>query len=62
MDNDRKKAGPQEQVTAHPETKQPAQRVPDDKSSKVDSKQRDARTAHDKDGNQEHPRDGRKAS
>lgn len=63
MAKNRKQGRPQEQVTAHPETKQPPQRVPGAQSSKVGTKQRDARTAHDKDGNQEQrPHSGRKAS
>lgn len=62
MSKPRKQTEPQQQVTAHPEVKAPPQRVPDDRSSKTPAKERDARTGHDKDGNEQHPRDGRKAS
>ncbi|MDF3066234.1 MAG: hypothetical protein K0R38_1835 [Polyangiaceae bacterium] len=61
MENKEKSPGPPEQVTAHPEIKPPPQRVPGDQSSKVGTKQPDARTGHDKDGNEEHTRNGQKA-
>lgn len=60
MEKDKKRPEPQQEA-AHPETKQPPQRVPGDQSSKVSTKQRDARTGHDKDGNEEHAGPGRKA-
>lgn len=60
MNEERKQPNPHEQVTTHPETQNAPQKVPDDSASKVDSTKRDARTGHDKDGNQEQPGGGRK--
>jgi hypothetical protein len=54
-------AGEHEQEAAHPEVKQPPQRVPGEESSKVAPKPRDPRTAEDKDGNESHPRGEQKA-
>jgi hypothetical protein len=48
-------AKPQEQASPHPEKLAPPERVPGSERSKTTtSPQRDARTAHDKDGNEEH--------
>ena len=52
-----------EQVTSNPEGQgRVADGVPDDQSSKVGSKKPDARTPHDKDGNQEQAANNPKAS
>ncbi|RYZ10011.1 MAG: hypothetical protein EOO73_00035 [Myxococcales bacterium] len=58
MDKKPKPPEPQQEAD-HPEIKQPPQRLPGDQSSKVSTKQGDARTGHDKDGNEERARTGR---
>lgn len=62
MNEPRKQPQPHEQVTAHPETQKAPQKVPDDRASEATTSPKpDARTGHDKDGNQEQPDAGRKA-
>jgi hypothetical protein len=52
--NKRPKSAEQEQSTSHPETKKHVSAgAPDARSSKAAGKNRDARTGHDKDGNEE---------
>jgi hypothetical protein len=62
MAKPRKQTKPEEQVTAHPETQKAAQRLPEQQRPQSGSTHRDGRTGQDKDGNEEHPRAGRKAS
>lgn len=51
------KPKPAEQATAHPETTQDVERgAPGEQSSKNSAKQPDARTGHDKDGNEQQAR------
>ena len=53
----RAKPSSKEQSTTHPETtKQVRPGVADQSSSKANGKMRDVRTAHDKDGNEQHPK------
>lgn len=61
MNNAPKRPEPREQETAHPEVKNPPQRVPGEEASKVGPKPRDPRTGQDKDGNEAHPQTGQKA-
>lgn len=50
----RPKPSSKEQTTTHPETAQPVRPgVADSASSKASGKARDARTGHDKDGNEQ---------
>jgi hypothetical protein len=46
-------APPQQQASPHPETQKHLKGAPGDKASKVQHRERDARTGHDKDGNEE---------
>jgi hypothetical protein len=63
MDHQHRKPSPADQANAHPETANPVERgVPGAESSKNHSKQPDARTGQDKDGNEQQARPQRKST